>query len=91
MTFKAVWLIIFNVAFRKKFLSKSKKLSNQIEGLIIEALPSANFRVKLGEDKEISAYLAGKMRIYHIKVLPGDRVLVELGPDGRIGRIVRRM
>lgn len=91
MTFKVIWLIIFNVAFRKKFLSKNKKPSNQIEGIVVEALPSANFKVRIREDKEILAYLAGKMRMYHIKVLPGDRVLVELSPDGERGRIVRRL
>jgi translation initiation factor IF-1 len=62
------------------------------EGLVVEALPSLSFRIKLkGADDEILAYLAGKMKMNHIRVLPGDRVLVELSPDGRRGRIIRRL
>lgn len=51
------------------------------------------FRVGLKNkpDGEVLAHLAGKMKIHNIRVLPGDRVLVELGPDGRRGRIVRRL
>lgn len=62
-----------------------------IDGIILEALPSATFKVKLSTNEEILAYLAGKMRMNYIKVLPGDRVLVEMGPDGKRGRIVRRL
>ncbi len=68
-----------------------KKKEKPIEGIIIEALPSANFKVKISSDDEILAYLSGRMRMNYIKVLPGDRVLIELGPDGRKGRIVRRL
>ena len=60
-------------------------------GSIIEALPSANFKVKLDDGKEILAHLSGKLRIYHIKILPGDSVTVELSPyDEKRGRIVYR-
>ena len=60
-------------------------------GVVLEALPSLNFRVKLDDGKEILAHLAGKMRIYRIKVLPGDRVAVEMTPyDENRGRIVYR-
>ena len=59
---------------------------------MVEALPSLSFRIKVKDmDDEILAYLAGKMKMNHIRVLPGDRVLVELSPDGRRGRIVRRL
>ncbi|MEE8131570.1 MAG: translation initiation factor IF-1 [Candidatus Paceibacterota bacterium] len=78
------------MAFRRKPFNK-KPSENQIEGMVVEALPGASFKVKLGEDKEILAYLAGKMRMYHIRVLPGDKVLVELSTDGNRGRIVRRL
>ena len=62
------------------------------EGLVVEALPSLSFRIKMKDmDGEILAYLAGKMKMNHIRVLPGDRVLVELSPDGRRGRVVRRL
>lgn len=62
-----------------------------IEGIILEALPSATFKAKLGSGDEALVYLAGKMRMNYIKVLPGDRVLIEMGPDGKRGRIVRRL
>lgn len=61
------------------------------EGVVLEALPALSFRVRLHEGGELLAHLAGKLRLYHIRVLPGDRVLVEVGPDGRRGRIVRRL
>jgi len=60
-------------------------------GIVSEALPSANFRVRLDEGKEIIAHISGKLRIYRIKVLPGDRVTVEMSPyDEARGRIVYR-
>ena len=63
-----------------------------VEGIVLESLPSLTFRVKLiGNETEILAYLSGKMRLHHIKVLPGDKVLIELSPDGKRGRIVRRL
>jgi len=62
------------------------------EGKVFEALPGLKFRVKLnGSDTEILAHLAGKMKIHNIRVLPGDRVLVEMSPDGEKGRIIRRL
>lgn len=63
---------------------------NRAEGVIIEALPDTKFRVKLEDDREIYAYLSGKMRMNYIKVMPGDKVTVELSPDGTKGRIVYR-
>ena len=60
-------------------------------GVIIEALPSTNFRVKLDDGEIILCHLAGKLRMYRIKILPGDRVTVELSPyDPNRGRIVYR-
>lgn len=58
----------------------------------METLPGATFRVKLGDDREILAYVAGKMRIRRIRILPGDRVKLEL-PDEKSarGRITWRM
>ena len=64
----------------------------RIEGLVEEALPGLTFRIKLNKDnQEILGYPAGRLKINHIRILPGDRVLVEVGPDGRRGRIVRRL
>ncbi len=60
-------------------------------GLVLEALPSTHFRVRLDDGKEIIAHLAGKLRVYRIKVLVGDRVTVEFSPyDETRGRIVYR-
>ena len=60
-------------------------------GTIIEALPSTNFKVRLEDGQEILCYLAGKLRKYRIKILPGDRVTVEVSPyDPNRGRIVYR-
>jgi len=67
-----------------------KNFSRQF-GTILEALPSANFKVRLDDGREALCHLAGKLRIYHIKILPGDRVQVELSPyDEKRGRIVYR-
>jgi translation initiation factor IF-1 len=63
----------------------------QVEGLVIEALPGTQFRVRLDNGHEILAYLAGKMRKYYIRILLGDRVRVEMSPyDLTRGRIVYR-
>ena len=60
-------------------------------GIVLEALPSTNFRVKLDDGREVLCHLAGKLRIYKIKILPGDRVTVEMSPyDEKRGRIVYR-
>lgn len=69
----------------------NKKNIQRAEGIVLEALPSTTFRVKLDNGKEILAHLAGKLRVYRIKVLPGDKVTVELPyPDADRGRIVYR-
>lgn len=61
-------------------------------GTVLEALPNTIFRVSLdGQDREVIAYLAGKMRIHRIRVLVGDRVEVLLDQYGQKGRIIRRM
>lgn len=61
------------------------------EGMVTETLPAANFRVKLDDGRMVLAHLSGKMRLYHIKIVIGDRVLLELSPDGARGRIARRL
>ncbi len=63
----------------------------KVKGVVTEALPDTTFRVKLDDGREILAYLAGKMRLHYIRVIPGDRVLVELSPyDLTRGRIIYR-
>lgn len=61
------------------------------QGTVTESLPNANFKVRLDEGKEILCHVGGKLRIYKIKILPGDRVTVEISPyDENRGRIVYR-
>jgi translation initiation factor IF-1 len=63
----------------------------EAEGVVIEALPNAMFKVQLENGHEVLAYLAGRMKKYYIRVLLGDRVRVELSPyDLTRGRIVYR-
>jgi translation initiation factor IF-1 len=72
-------------------MNPDKKNTIRKQGTVLEALPSAHFRVKLEGGEEIIAHLAGKLRIYRIKVLPGDQVTVEMTPyDKKRGRIVYR-
>ncbi|MCK4333506.1 translation initiation factor IF-1 [candidate division WOR-3 bacterium] len=69
----------------------SKRDLIQTEGSVVEALPNATFRVELDNGFRVLAHLSGKMRMHYIKILPGDRVLVELSPyDLTRGRIVYR-
>ena len=70
---------------------KQDKRNLQKKGMVLEALPSTLFKVRLEDGKEVLAHLAGKLRIFHIKILPGDRVIVETNPyDEKRGRIVYR-
>ena len=63
----------------------------QVEGLVIEALPGTQFRVRLDNGHEVLAYLSGKMRKYYIRILLGDRVKVDMSPyDLSRGRITYR-
>ncbi|MCP6718118.1 MAG: translation initiation factor IF-1 [Patescibacteria group bacterium] len=60
-------------------------------GIVLEALPSASFKIRLEDGREILGHLAGKMRMYRIRILPGDKVTVEMSPyDDKRGRIVYR-
>jgi translation initiation factor IF-1 len=61
------------------------------EGTIVEALPNAQFKVQLENGHEILAHVSGKMRMFYIKILPGDKVTVEMSPyDLSKGRITYR-
>ena len=65
-----------------------KQSSIEQDGVIIEALPNAMFRVELENGHVITAHISGKMRMFYIKILPGDRVKVEMSPyDLTKGRI----
>lgn len=64
----------------------------QVEGIVTETLPGAKFKVKIDETHELFAHISGKMRMNYIKILPGDRVVVEMSPyDLTKGRIVKRV
>ena len=63
----------------------------QVDGSILETLPNATFRVELENGHKVLAHISGKMRMHFIKILPGDKVTVELSPyDLNRGRIIYR-
>ena len=62
-----------------------------VVGTVVEALPNTLFRVELSTGEQIMAYLAGKMRLYRIRVLVGDRVELVLDPYGGKARIIKRL
>jgi translation initiation factor IF-1 len=69
----------------------SKEEGIQVEGTVVEPLPNAMFRVELENGHKVLAHISGKMRMHFIKILPGDKVTVELSPyDLSRGRIVYR-
>ena len=69
----------------------SKKDVIELEGTILEALPNAMFKVKLDNGFEVLAHISGKIRMNYIRILPGDKVKVELSPyDLTRGRIIWR-
>lgn len=64
----------------------------EMEGEVLELLPSATLRIKLDNGQELVGYLSGKMRMHRIKVLPGDRVKIEMSPyDLTKGRVTYRL
>lgn len=64
----------------------------KFEGEVVESLPNATFQVRLDNQHEILAHISGKMRVNYIKLMPGDRVIVEMSPyDLSKGRIIRRL
>jgi translation initiation factor IF-1 len=68
-----------------------KEEAIEVEGTILEALPNAKFRVELENGHRVLAHVSGKMRMYFIRILPGDKVKMELSPyDLTKGRIIYR-
>ncbi len=63
----------------------------EVNGVVLEALPNTQFRVKIEDGREILAHLGGKMRLYHIRVMPGDEVKLQLSAYDNKGRITFRM
>ena len=69
-----------------------KKEAIEVEGKVVESLPNAMFRVELANGHEVMAHISGKIRLHYIRILPGDKVLVELSPyDLSRGRITYRL
>jgi translation initiation factor IF-1 len=69
----------------------AKEDAIEVEGTIIEPLPNAMFQVELDNGHKVLAHISGKMRMHYIKILPGDRVTVELSPyDLTRGRVTFR-
>lgn len=76
---------------REAGLNLAKKDAIEVEGTVTEPLPNAMFRVELDNGHKVLAHISGKMRMNYIRILPGDRVLVELSPyDLSRGRVVYR-
>ncbi|WKZ26731.1 MAG: translation initiation factor IF-1 [Candidatus Paceibacterota bacterium] len=70
----------------------SSSPKSTLQGVVVEALPDTLFKVKIdNQDKELLVYLSGKMRLYRIRVMVGDKVLVEIDPYGGKGRVVKRI
>ncbi|CAM2057933.1 translation initiation factor IF-1 [Desulfovibrionales bacterium] len=70
----------------------SKEDAIEVDGTVQEALPNAMFKVELENNHKILAHISGKMRKYYIRILPGDKVKIELSPyDLTRGRIIYRM
>ena len=70
----------------------AKKQTIEVEGTVVEPLPNAMFRVELPNGYRVLAHISGKIRVHYIKIVPGDKVLVELSPyDLSRGRITYRL
>ena|SRR5207248_11173684 len=82
---------VFSQILRRPDLPKPKEDAIVLEGTVVEPLPNAMFRVQLENGHKVLAHISGKMRMHYIRILPGDRVQVELTPyDLSRGRITYR-
>ena len=69
-----------------------RKEAIEVEGTVLEPLPNAMFRVELSNGHQVLAHISGKIRLHYIRVLPGDKVIIELSPyDLGRGRITYRL
>lgn len=76
---------------QKKHSMANNKEMIRVEGEVLESLPSTTFRVRLDNGHEVLAHISGRMRVHYIRLLPGDRVTLEMSPyDLSKGRIVLR-
>ena len=73
-------------------VSNQEKELIKLEGVVVETLPSTTFKVRLDNGHEVLAHISGRMRVNYIRLLPGDRVLMEMSPyDLTKGRITQRL
>jgi len=80
-----------SIPIKEPVLAKPKEDAIVLEGTILESLPNAMFRVELDNGHKVLAHISGKMRMHYIRILPGDKVQVELTPyDLTRGRITYR-
>jgi len=70
---------------------REEEMIDQVEGRVIESLPALLFRVETKDGERILSYLGGRMRVHKIKVLVGDKVLVQKDEYGGKGRIIKRL
>jgi len=83
--------VVDNHVLERRLMASKQKEAIEVEGTVSESLPNASFRVELANGHEVLAYVSGKLKLNFIRVLPGDRVLVELSPyDLTRGRITYR-
>lgn len=83
---------LINKAVKKIDFQENQRGFIETEGIVKELYPGANFKVELNTGQEILAHLSGKMRINKIKILPGDKVIIEISPyDLTKGRIIKRL
>jgi len=86
-TRRGAWVVVGG----EQALAKPKDDTILVEGTVVEPLPNAMFRVELENGHKVLAHISGKMRMHYIRILPGDRVQVELTPyDLSRGRITYR-
>jgi translation initiation factor IF-1 len=79
-----------NAVSKSQIMGSNKELI-RIEGEVLETLPGTTFRVRLDNGHEVLAHISGRMRVHYIRLLPGDRVTLEMSPyDLSKGRIVLR-
>jgi translation initiation factor IF-1 len=86
-----LWKLETRLSLKGRIVLMAKKDAIEVEGTVIEALPNAMFRVELENGHRVLAHVSGKMRMHFIRILPGDKVTVELSPyDLSRGRITYR-
>ena len=81
----------FTIHYETQEIGMPKEEAIKVEGIVLETLPNAMFKVELENKHQVLAHISGKMRMHFIKILPGDKVTVELSPyDLTRGRITYR-